>query len=83
MNGDDTVRSATINPAFAAGTFTWNIPWYLRVAGSREEKIFTYAAHSEVCDAAGNMTISKKGATCYPRRSRPRFESVATGARSR
>jgi len=63
MNGQDTVRSATLNPPYAVGTFTWNIPWYYRVVGTLSEHRFTTAAHHESVTATGQMTISKKGTT--------------------
>jgi hypothetical protein len=61
MQGHDDITSATLNPPFAAGTFDWDIHWLFRVRGSRNEKVFHTATHSEVCTAAGQMTISKAG----------------------
>jgi hypothetical protein len=59
--GNDTIQSATIYPPFAAGTFDWDIHWLFRVIGSRTEKIFVTATHSEAMTATGQMTISKGG----------------------
>jgi len=59
--GTDDVQSAPLAPPFAAGTFNWPIPWLFRVIGSRNEKVFFTATHSEVVNAAGHMTISKAG----------------------
>jgi len=59
--GTDNVQSAPLAPPFAAGTFNWPIPWLFRVTGSRNEKVFFTATHSEVVNAAGHMTISKAG----------------------
>ena len=62
VNGQDTV--ATIIGAWGAGgTFTWNIPWYYRVAGSSEEHRFCTAVHSVDIDAAGKMSITKLNVT--------------------
>ena len=61
MDGHDNVNSVSLDPPFAAGTFDWDIPWLFRVIGSRNEKVYFTATHSEVVDAAGRMTISKAG----------------------
>ena len=61
VNGFDTVRTMTTSPPYAAGTFTWNIPWLYRVIGRGRDHQFTIAAHSESIDATGQTTISKKG----------------------
>ncbi|EKE77059.1 hypothetical protein [Gallaecimonas xiamenensis] len=61
VEGVDTVRSTALNPPFAAGTFTWAIPWFYRVQGHHGAHRFTTATHHEVVTNAGQMTISKKG----------------------
>ena len=59
--GIDTVSTRT--PQIGEGTFTWTIPWLVRVVGSREEIRVIEAVHSVTTDALGNMTITKAGAT--------------------
>jgi hypothetical protein len=57
--GTDTVSTETT--AIGQGTFTWTIPWLVRVVGSNEEIRVFEAVHSVTTDALGNMTISKAG----------------------
>jgi hypothetical protein len=59
VNGTDTVSTSI--SVIGAGTFTWSIPWLVRVVGKRNEIRVTTAVHSVSTDAAGNMTISKAG----------------------
>ncbi len=56
--GPDTVTTYRANNT-GAGTFTWNIPWYYKVAGKSTEHRFCTAVHHVAVDAAGTMTISK------------------------
>jgi hypothetical protein len=57
----DTIASGTYTwTPYAAGTFTWNIPWLFRV-GEGAEKQFTTVTHQETTDATGKITISKGG----------------------
>ena len=63
LDGEDTVKTET--SVIGEGTFTWTIPWFVRVVGSKEEIRVIGAVHSVVTDAKGNMTISKAGATLH------------------
>jgi hypothetical protein len=60
-SGIDTV--STRASQIGEGTFTWTIPWLVRVVGSREEMRVVAAVHSVTTDALGNMIITKAGAT--------------------
>lgn len=68
MVGFDSIRSVTVNPPYAAGTFDWEIQWFWRVIGSAKEKFFQTAVHSEAITTTGQMTISKGGTVivCQP-----------------
>lgn len=51
-------------PAFAAGTFTWPIPWHYRLTGSPNSILFTTLNHVQTMSGAtGTETTSKGGAT--------------------
>lgn len=63
MVGHDTVRSLTLDPPYAVGSFHWDIPWLFRVIGTQGEKTFHTATHQEAVTATGQMTISKAGCT--------------------
>lgn len=63
VNTPDRVRSHTLSPPFTEGTFTWNIPWLCRVKGGGDEFRIAVATHHHSVDAAGTMTITKKGVT--------------------
>lgn len=61
IGGFDTIHSGQyLNMPYAAGTFTWNIPWSWKL-GTREVTGFVNKTHIETIDANGNMTISKGG----------------------
>lgn len=62
VNCNDRVKSLTISPPYAVGTFYWDIPWLFRVKGNNPaEKTFFTARHEESVTATGQMTISKAG----------------------
>jgi hypothetical protein len=62
--GQDTAQSGHCNfkTTYANGTFDWPIPWLFRV-GSGSAKQFAIATHRMTINAAGDMTISKAGAS--------------------
>jgi hypothetical protein len=61
----DTIASGTYTwTPYAAGTFTWNIPWKFKV-GTGADKQFTTVTQQEATDATGKITISKGGTSKY------------------
>lgn len=60
VDGIDTISTGDYPPPFAAGTFTWPIPWQFRVNGGTEKQ-FTTVTHQEDVDSMGSTTISKGG----------------------
>ncbi len=62
--GRDTASSGHCNfgTPYSNGTFDWAIPWKFRV-GSGADKVFATVHQRFTIDAAGDMTVSKAGAT--------------------
>ena len=61
----DTAQSGHCNfgTPYANGTFDWAIPWKFRVGSSGADKVFATVHQRFTIDAAGDMTVSKGGAT--------------------
>ncbi len=64
VNAVDTIQGGDggIGTPYAAGTFTWAIPWYFKIGGGAEKQ-FTTMNHVKTIDAAGGLQISKGGTT--------------------
>jgi hypothetical protein len=64
VNGRDTAQSGHCNfgTPYAAGTFDWAIPWLFRVSGG-SSKGFATVHQRFTINAAGDMTVSKAGAS--------------------
>ncbi len=64
LNGYDSIygQASTAHTPWAAGTFTWNIPWEYRVGTSGTAHQFTTLTHlKQMVDSSGSVTISKGG----------------------
>lgn len=64
VNGRDTAASGHCNfgTPYAWGTFDWPIPWLFRVGGGASKQ-FTTVHQRFTINAAGDMTVSKAGAS--------------------
>ncbi len=64
VNGEDNIKTGHCNygTPYRNGTFDWPIPWVFRV-GSGTAKRFTIVHHKETINSAGDMTVSKGGAS--------------------